>query len=81
MGRCSSGKIIIDNESLAQEELVRVLIKYGPRSNAPNGYYICEMCGGYHLTSKSADTSFVESSYVQERIRKGRIGQQWGTDE
>ena len=81
MRRCSSGKIIIDNESLAQEELVRVLIKYGARHNEPNGYYICRICGGYHLTSKSTDTTFVDSPEVKKRIHKGRIGLPWGLEE
>ena len=80
MNRCSSGKIIIGNESLAQEELIRVSVKYGYGEGQPNGYYSCEICGGYHLTSRSRDTSFIESEEAQERIRKGMFGADWGDE-
>jgi hypothetical protein len=75
--RCSSGKLIINNETLAQEELIRVSIKYREGEGRPNGYYKCNTCGGYHLTSKSTDTSFIKSKEVQERIKKGRLGLDW----
>lgn len=78
--QCASGKISHSHESEARQELIRIWVKYGDGPDRPNGYYLCGNCGGYHLTSKSKDTSFIESAEAQEKIRRGRIARDWGDE-
>ncbi len=77
MRNCSSGKICHDNRSIAEEELIRVLAKYGERPGSPNGVYQCEICGYFHLTSNSREPDLIHTREFQERIRKATLGNDW----
>ncbi|MCA6074528.1 hypothetical protein [Fulvivirga sedimenti] len=77
MRNCSSGKVCHDNRTIAEEELVRVLAKYGERAGSPNGIYLCEICGFYHLTSSSRETGYIHTPEFRERIRRAALENDW----
>ena len=77
---CPTGKISHIHESMAQQELIRIWVKYGDGPDRPNGYYRCDICGDFHLTSKSRDTTFIESNETQNRIKAGRMARDWGDE-
>ncbi|MEJ2004932.1 MAG: hypothetical protein P8X57_08215, partial [Cyclobacteriaceae bacterium] len=61
MRHCSTGKTCYTNEFLAEEALIHAMVKGGAAPDKPNGIYKCEICECFHLTSKSRDTSLLDS--------------------
>jgi hypothetical protein len=75
---CSTGKRSFDSEELAREALIDVRARNNfPDDQGPNGIYGCEICGCYHLTSKSSDDSLINNTESQERIRRQKEANFW----
>ena len=71
---CQSGKKGYYTETDVQEALSRSQI--GFRSSATN-YYVCEICGEFHLTSKAGMHPLLKDPEITERIRKEQQEQDW----
>lgn len=53
MNTCETKKKMYPSETIAEEALIAAWATYNYKSNqGPIGYYRCDTCGDYHLTSK-----------------------------
>ena len=72
---CSSKKIAYDSEVEIQEALIQSQINF---TDGATNYYVCNICGCYHLTSSQEKNEILSDFDVQKRIEKERIAKKLG---
>ncbi|MEJ1239907.1 hypothetical protein WBG78_17340 [Chryseolinea sp. T2] len=78
MRTCASRKRVFDSAVQAEQALVDLQgsQKFQP-GEGPVAIYRCDMCGGYHLTSKGPANPFLVSQQKSGAIDKQREANRW----
>lgn len=75
---CSTGKNYYFDEKTAIEALIEHLGRNNFSHGAgPVNVYNCNICDGYHFTSKGEPLPLLKSSDVKNRIKKLRQASDW----
>lgn len=78
MNKCKSGKVCYFSQSEAEEALLQLRGKYEfQKGKGPIGVYHCDICHGYHLTSKGNNSEFLESKENQRKIELLKEAEKW----
>ena len=72
MDRCETKKKMYLTESAAEDALLAAWSTYVYKDRGPIGFYVCDHCGYYHLTSKGE-----MNKRLAEEIASGRIKRQY----
>lgn len=78
MRTCSTGKRVYDSDVQAEQALVHVQGRQDFKAGeGPVAIYRCDICGGYHLTSKGSPNPFLASQFRDGTIDKQRQANRW----
>ena len=78
MNSCETKKKQYLTESAAEDALITAWTTYGYKDNrGPIGFYICDSCGYYHLTSKGDINSRLAQLFASGKIRKQEEANRW----
>ncbi len=75
---CSTGKVFYFDQATAEEALIEHLGRghYSTQSG-PINVYACNICGGYHFTSKGEKHPMLNDPQVKGRIKRLRQAYDW----
>lgn len=71
---CVSKKVCYNTEEEVKEALISSRVRY---AKGAVGFYLCDHCGLYHLTSKGVKHTSITSKDTQKKIEKDREVQHW----
>jgi hypothetical protein len=78
MSRCASGKRVYDRPEWAEEALLEAHIVYQyPPEKGPVSFYLCDECGGYHLTSKGPMNERLAAAVKDGSLRRLQEANRW----
>jgi hypothetical protein len=78
MRDCSSGKIMHMSRQVAEEALIQIRAKNHYNLNTgPINIYQCDICHGYHFTSKGAIHTMLTDPKIQARMKRMQQGNDW----
>ncbi|NQW27613.1 MAG: hypothetical protein HQ474_06855 [Flammeovirgaceae bacterium] len=75
MSNCPSRKRIFYTSSEAEEELLRIHVKYQNSTTAT--FYTCDDCGYFHLTSSGDQHQVVKRAFEDGKIDQMRESAFW----
>ena len=78
MDGCETKKKQYLTESAAEDALIGAWSTYGYKDNqGPVGFYLCDSCGYYHLTSKGDMNPKLAEQIASGKIRKQEEANRW----
>lgn len=78
MDRCETQKKMYLTESAAEDALIAAWITYDYKgSQGPVGFYLCDNCGAYHLTSKGEMNKRLADEISSGRIQRQAEADRW----
>lgn len=78
MKSCSTGKNTYASQALAEDALLEAHIRTDfPKGQGPVTVYACQICSGYHLTSKGLMNPRLASAVADGTIRRLREAADW----
>lgn len=76
-GSCPSGKRGFLSEAVAEEALLETRRRHGDDRQGPVGFYRCDDCGQYHLTSKGTMNARL-AQYIREgKLKLNQEAERW----
>jgi len=78
MIKCVSNKKVYLTEDLAETALIgaQIHFEYGSRTG-PVGFYRCDDCGYYHLTSKGPTNKKLADMIANGQLKRQKEGDRW----
>jgi hypothetical protein len=78
MNTCETKKKMYPTESLAEDALINAWTIYEYKDNlGPIGFYQCDICGAYHLTSKGEMNKRLAQYVASGKIKREAEAHRW----